>query len=168
MTGNKTEDLYTTADVARTRQKLLEDQQGRDALTGLEIPPKQAVLDHNHRTQFVRGVLHRQTNAVLGKIENLWTRYLSYWYNDTLSNFLRKVADYLEKPDDTRYVHPGWLKRVEIDFKKLPAAEQTVVLSKMKIEGQPNGDKRVKAFVTGIKTQDYTYLQIKDYLKGYG
>ena len=69
--------LYTTKDVAEVRTLLKERQSNIDPITGLDIPSKQHVLDHNHNTQFVRAVLHRQSNAVLGKIENLWSRYLA-------------------------------------------------------------------------------------------
>jgi hypothetical protein len=34
-----------------------------------------AVVDHCHRTGLVRGVLHRQSNAWAGKIENSWKRF---------------------------------------------------------------------------------------------
>ena len=94
--------LYSSKDVAKVREKLYNEQGGKDALTGLPLDYKQAVTDHNHNTQYVRGVLHRQCNAVLGKIENLWTRYLSYWFEGTLSDFLRKAADYIERKDDHR------------------------------------------------------------------
>ena len=34
------------------------------------------VVDHSHDTGKVRGVLHRQSNVLLGKIENAWKRYV--------------------------------------------------------------------------------------------
>lgn len=160
-----TEDLYTTSDVARTREKLLKEQGGIDPLTGLEIPAKQAVLDHNHKTQYVRAVLHRQTNAVLGKIENLWTRYLSYWFTGTLSDFLRGAADYLERPDDKRYVHPGWIKRVTIDFKKLNVANQVRVLDALNCNTEGNATVRLKEFEAMIKSRRYTFEEIAKELK---
>lgn len=158
-----TETLYTTADVARTRQKLLKEQGGMDALTGLEIPPKQAVTDHNHHTQYVRGILHRQTNSAIGKFENIFRRYLSYWYEGTLSDFLRKAADYLEKPDDTRYVHPGWIKRVTTDFRKLKAKEQLDVLAELGYNAVKPND-RVVTFQKAIKSKKFSFEQIKGFI----
>ena len=79
--------LYTTKDVAEVRNLLKERQNNTDPITGLGIPNKQHVLDHNHKTQFVRAVLHRQSNFVLGKIENLWSRNLAWWYVGTLSKY---------------------------------------------------------------------------------
>ena len=52
--------LYSPKDVAKVREKLYNEQGGKDALTGLPLDYKQAVTDHNHNTQYVRGVLHRQ------------------------------------------------------------------------------------------------------------
>ena len=72
--------LYTTKDVQKVREQLYREQEGIDPITKLPIPDKQKVLDHGHSNHYVRAVLHRQTNAVLGKIENLWTRYLSWWF----------------------------------------------------------------------------------------
>jgi len=68
MIENDVEHLYTTKDVARVRDKLKKEQNSIDPITRLEIPDKQAVLDHCHDSQFVRAVLHRQTNAVLGNM----------------------------------------------------------------------------------------------------
>lgn len=166
------ESLYTTNDVKKVREKLLEEQDGKDLATGLEIPKGQAVLDHNHSTQYVRGVLHRQTNAVLGKIENLWTRYLGWWYNGTLPEFLRKLADYLERPDNQHYVHPGWIKRVSIDFGKLGAYAQTCVLKEMSVDANPkNATERRKLFQKTIVKNKLKYEFVKglldeDYYRG--
>ena len=120
--------LYTTKDVQKVREQLYEEQGGIDPITGLIIPEKQKVLDHDHSTQYVRAVLHRQTNAVLGKIENLWTRYLSYWYTGTLSDFLRGCADYIEKEHPQNYLHPNFIKKLQINFNKLNEKQKQLVL----------------------------------------
>ena len=157
-------DLYSTTDVAKVRSLLLTEQDGCDKLTGLPIPQGQAVCDHSHKTQYVRGVLHRQSNAVLGKIENLWTRYLSYWYNGTLAQFLRQAANYLELKEEDRYVHPAWIKRVTIDFGKLKAEQQSNVLTKMQIAHSGNSASRKLHFTKALKTKQFTFEQIKEYL----
>lgn len=167
LTGMELKDLYTTADVAKERKRLYDQQEGIDPILCVPVKFSESVCDHDHDTQHTRAALHRQTNAFEGKVVNAYSRCLKWLTDVPLSVILRNLADYLEKDYTKNPHHPGWLKRVEIDFKKLPAAEQAVVLSKMKIEAQPNGDKRVKAFVAGVKTQDYTYLQIKDYLRGH-
>ena len=159
------EHLYTPKDVQRVREKLLTEQCGVDKLTGLEIPPKQAVTDHNHQTQYVRGILHRQSNAVLGKIENLWTRYLSYWYPGSLSDFLRQAAYYIEQPDDPRYIHPGWIKKSQTLFNSLPEAGKKAVLSQMKQDQGSNGTERKKLFQKAILTKEFTFEYIQAIIK---
>ena len=136
MIESNIEHLYTTKDVARVRDKLKQDQNNIDPITGLEIPDKQAVLDHCHDSQFVRAVLHRQTNAVLGKIENLEMRFLSWWYDGTLSDFLRGCADYLDKEHEQKYLHPAFIKKLQVQFNKLNEKQKQNVLSYF---GEENG-----------------------------
>ena len=129
-------DLYTQADIKRIRQLLYEEQQGLCALTQLPVEFKDVHLDHAHDSeQLVRGVLHKAANMSLGKIENIAVRYL-YWYPYTLPKFLRQVADYLEKEEDTRYRHADWQKRVRVIYNKLNAKQQNKVLTVLgSIEG---------------------------------
>lgn len=157
-----TKHLYTTTDVKKVREELLKEQGGKDVLTGLTIPPKQAVLDHNHKTQFVRAVLHRQSNAVLGKIENLWTRYLSYWYTGTLQDFLRQAADYLDRKDDTRYLHTGWLKRITTDFRSLSESQKKEVLKQMNQPEGSNSKQRVEIFRKALLTKQYNFDTLRN------
>lgn len=131
-----TQDLYTQADIKRIRQLLYEEQQELCALTKLPVEFKDVHLDHAHDSeQLVRGVLHKAANMSLGKIENIAVRYL-YWYPYTLPEFLRQVADYLEKEKDTRYRHTDWQKRVRVMYNKLNAKQQNKVLTGLgSIEG---------------------------------
>ena len=157
--------LYTPTDVKKVRELLLKEQNGCDIMTGLPIPDKQACLDHSHFTQFVRGVLHRQTNAALGKLEGIHTRYLSYWYTGTLPDFLRQAADYLEREDDLRYIHPGFIKRLSTDFNKLPEALKRAVLKEL---GQPeggNGTERKKLFQKAVLTKEHTFDKLKEVIE---
>lgn len=138
--------LYNTADVKEVRDKLYEQQKGIDPITGMKIPEDQKVLDHCHKTQYVRAVLHRQSNAVCGKLENLWTRYLGWWYTGTLSDFLRGCADYLEKEHPQEYVHPKWTKKVTAEFNKLTSVQRTAVLAAFTDELGKNDTERKKIF----------------------
>ena len=161
MKDDSPEHLYTPVDVKRVRESLYKEQEGKDALTGLPLDIKQAVTDHNHKTQYVRGVLHRQSNAVLGKIENLWGRYLKFWYNGTLSDFLRQAASYLERKDDERYIHPGFLKHLSVLFNKLSEASKKAVLADL---GQPQGGnvaERKRLFKKALLTKKFTYEGVK-------
>lgn len=153
--------LYSQKDVAKVRELLYNEQDGRDALTGLPLDYKQSVTDHNHKTQFVRGVLHRQCNAVLGKIENLWVRYLSYWFEGTLSEFLRKAADYIERKDDQRYIHPGWIKKSQTMFNSLPEVDKKAVLEALGQNQGGNSTERKKLFKKALSTKQFTFEEVK-------
>jgi hypothetical protein len=63
------------AEVAEWRRTTLAMQQGRCALCKLACAESQAVADHCHTTGFMRAVLHRSCNALLGKVENNYRRY---------------------------------------------------------------------------------------------
>lgn len=156
-----TEQLYSPGDVQKVREKLLKEQKGLDLLTGLEIPPKSACLDHSHQSQLIRGVLHRQSNACLGKLEGVYTRYLSYWYPHSLSTFLRQAADYLELEDDHRYWHPSALKKLQTMFNTCTEGSKRAILADL---GQPeggNGTERKKLFQSALKTKKFTFDEVK-------
>ena len=65
----------TQAATKAYREAKLKEQGGRCALTGYSISAAEAVLDHDHATGHVRGVLHRGVNSLLGKCENNYRRY---------------------------------------------------------------------------------------------
>lgn len=157
-------ELYTPKDVQIVREQLLREQGGVDPITGLLIPPKQAVCDHDYKTQYVRGILHRQTNSVLGRIENMWTRYLKWWYTGTLPDFLRGCADYLEKEQPREYVHPAWIKKVQTQFNGLSESDKTLVLSKLGREGK-NSVARKEQFKKAILTREFTFDTIQEHFR---
>lgn len=164
-----TKDLYTTDDVKQVRTKLYKEQGNKCKLTGLEVDFKDTHLDHAHNSeQLVRGVLHKQSNMCLGKLESLWARYLSYWYPGTLEDFLRASADYLEvsrQSPDTRYRHPGWLRLVKIHFNRLNAKQMDAVLVAL---GRPSGKnlaERKKIFSSLVLDRDLGYNTIKQQIE---
>ena len=154
------EHLYTTKDVARVRDKLKLEQGNIDPITGLKIPDKQAVLDHCHDSQFVRAVLHRQTNAVLGKIENLEMRFLSWWYEGSLSDFLRGCADYLDKEHEQKYLHPAFIKKLQVQFNKLNEKQKQNVLLHFNEEKGCNGTQRKLIFKKFILKRTHSMDEI--------
>lgn len=159
-----TKTLYNTFDVKQVREQLHEEQDGKCSLTSLDISSKDAVLDHDHKTNYVRAVLHRQANAVLGKIENLYGRYLSWWYPGSLSDFLRQTADYLDTEHPKTHVHPGWIKSIKVEFNKLNATEKDRLLI---ILGSPTGknDKiRKELFSKVILKKQYDYVKMLELL----
>jgi len=157
-----TEDLYTANDVKRVREKLTKEQNNKCKITSIEIPPKQHCLDHAHdMDQFVRGVAHRQANAALGKVENLYVRYLSYWYPGKLSDFLRQCAAYLEAHPDARYRHNGWIKKIHTLFNSLTEGQKESVLKQLNRTGS-NGKQRKEEFKKAVLSRDYSYEYLRE------
>ena len=157
--------LYTPTDVKRVRDELSKEQNNKDALTGLELPEKQKCLDHDHQSQFVRGVLHRQVNAALGKLEGVHTRYLKHWYEGTLPEFLRQAAQYLELEQDTRYIHPMWIKKSCTMFNSLNEQGKKEVLHLMGQSQGANGAERKKIFRSAILSKKFTYQDVKQMIE---
>lgn len=161
-----TMDLYSVKDIKKVRDMLFKEQEGLDMLTSLNMEPNFACLDHSHDDkQYVRAVLHRQTNAALGKLENIWLRYLSYWYPYSLPTFLRQSADYLDKfskKPDKRYRHPDWIKKVKTLFNKLQSKQQDEVLFLfLGLKGK-NIKERKNLFNTIVLDRNQGFLKIKD------
>ena len=88
------------------------------------------VLDHDHKTGMVRGVISRSGNAFIGKIENfLYTRCRQQYKN--FPRILRAAADYLEK-EQTDILHPVGLKQLVNRWAtSLTSDEQSDVLEDM-------------------------------------
>ena len=164
-----TQDLYTATDVKKVREILLEEQGGKCAVLGIDIKAagRTAVLDHAHdEEQYVRGVLERELNAFVGAAENAYRRHLGYWLPTPLPDVLRAVAAYLERPDDTRYRHNGWIRRLTTKFNKLPAAKQNLVLQSLCGKQGSNPAARKKLWSTVVKDRNLGYNTILNTLKG--
>ena len=137
---SKTTDLYTPKDVQKVRQQLIKEQDSLCKLTKVPTAAKDYHTDHAHdENQLVRGALHKSCNMALGKLENIYTRYLSYWFPHNLATFLRQAADYIEESErnpDTRFRHPGWIKKLNTKFSQLSEGQKKQVLVQL---GQPEG-----------------------------
>lgn len=90
-----------------------------------------SVVDHCHDTGLIRGVLHRQSNAWAGKIENSWKRFGRNNSKSPLPDALRALADYLENAR-TDVMHPVGLTQKCKRFSRLPKDKQLKILSQMK------------------------------------
>lgn len=163
----ETTDLFTASDVAKVRTLLLKEQQGKCAGLGIVIPKdRTAVLDHNHFVddQFVRGVLERECNAMLGVVENAHKRFLSYWLPTPLPIVLRALASYLERSSstpDTRWRHPSWRKKLLTKFNKLKTQEQDSVLQSLGCAKRcTNATMRKKEFDKLLKDRNLGYTII--------
>ena len=83
------------SEIKRFREELLAAQGFKCALCGETLFREDAVLDHHHKCGWIRGVLHRGCNALLGKIENNWRRVGV----PHLGTFIGGVFAYLESTE---------------------------------------------------------------------
>ena len=161
------EHLYTPKDVKRIRDYFIEKQSGIDPI--LKEPFKETIaLDHCHSSQHVRGALNRNSNAFEGKVVNAYVRCLKWLTDKPLSEILRNLADYYEKDYSSNPLHPAWIKRVCIEFNKLPEGEKNKVLQEMGAPTGNNSSERKKFFRGMILTKKFTYARIFQMLKQKG
>lgn len=156
--------LYTPTDVAKVRKILFDAQAGFDPILQQPIDIKGAVVDHDHTSQRVRGVLHRQTNSFEGKVQNAYDRCLKWMSDRTLSDILRSLADYYEDTDriaHTMPIHPGFLKRLSTDFNGLNEQGKKEVLHLLQQPQGNNATERRKLFRKALMTRKFTYEQVK-------
>ena len=117
---------------------------------------KNPVLDHDHQTGEVRGVIDNNANNLIGVIENKFFSYCSGKKKD-LPDVLRRVADYLERPR-TGYLHPVGLNQLVSRFKREPKETQLYMLSQFtfveenEIKACINVKHRAKLYRTLLKT----------------
>ena len=98
-----------TKEIKGYREQQLALQNHCCALCGESIAAD-AVLDHDHKTGFLRQVLHRGCNVMLGKIENNMAR--NKMDIQRLTNFAANLSDYMQ----TQYTsirHPTHLTKEE-------------------------------------------------------
>jgi hypothetical protein len=106
------------------------------------------VVDHDHNSGRVRGVISLEVNALMGKIENFFrTRCV----NTTVSlpDTLRKIATYLEASQGP--YHPIGLKQVTRRFSRVNKKQQIDSLLSMgaatsQIEGCKSAAKRTAMY----------------------
>jgi len=85
------------------------------------------VVDHDHKTGMVRGVISRVGNSLIGKIENFLASRGGQ-KPDSFPKILRNIADYLERKN-TEVLHPVGLTQLTNRFgNSLTAQEQYDVL----------------------------------------
>tara|TARA_E500000318_G_scaffold2023_1_gene2667 strand:- start:90 stop:539 length:450 start_codon:yes stop_codon:yes gene_type:complete len=89
-----------------------------------------AVLDHCHKTGMVRAVLHRQSNAMLGRIENAWRRYCQKSSKLSLPEALRNMADHIEK-EHQDILHPVGCNQLIKKFKAKNISKKIQILLDM-------------------------------------
>jgi len=105
-----------SGDLSKIRQELYDAQSGVCPILKQNFPIESFVVDHQHRLNksqkigedgagLIRGAIQRHANALEGKIVNNWRRNGMDKFDISLPDFLRNLADYLERPN-TDIVHP--------------------------------------------------------------
>ena len=87
------------------------------------------VVDHDHTSGFVRGVVSSEGNALLGRIENAFKRLSRGAKKATLPTILRNMALYLEQ-EDTHIIHPEGFRQLYKRFFSLNKDLQLDILMK--------------------------------------
>ena len=132
------------------RTAVLLQQNGIDPIINKAITDP--CLDHQHfGTQNCRGVLQREVNSFEGKVQNAFNRYIKHLTDESISNVLRRLADYLEHDYSTNPVHHTALTNDVNKFKRLPAQEQRNTLLALQIQPGINTVQRSKQYRDHLK-----------------
>lgn len=106
----------TESDLKPLRRRLYNQQNSVCPIFGKKCAFDDTVVDHQHMTAketvgvdgagLIRGVIHFQANALEGKIANAYKRWGIHKHGVTLPEFLRNLADYLERKP-LNLIHPN-------------------------------------------------------------
>lgn len=120
----------TRTELADLRQDLHITQVGLCALCGKPFSTKNpGVVDHDHKTGHVRGLLHRGCNAALGTIENGRARYQ---LTDPVqfARWARRLATYIHADHSENPIYPTHLSPEEKAEKRKVKARKARALKK--------------------------------------
>jgi hypothetical protein len=83
-------------DIKPLREQILKEQHGLCAICHELVLSTEAVLDHCHKTGYIRAVLHRGCNAYIGHLENNMARnrITPNRLNQILTNFPMYIANH--------------------------------------------------------------------------
>lgn len=93
-------------EIAKHRKQKLKEQRNVCPLCNEVIQDSEAALDHCHRTGHIRAVLHRDCNALLGKIENFTQRRTKRLRGEALNRFLSSVHSFVGTDWSCNPLHP--------------------------------------------------------------
>lgn len=111
------------------------------------------VLDHDHDTGFCRGIIDRDVNQFIGKIESAYKRFVKHKSTESLPDILQDIATYLRMAPGTHnrlsaVLHPEGVAKLCRQFSYKNSSEQSKIL---------------KGMYKGFKT--YTNKELKDMTK---
>ena len=124
----------------------------------LGCPMIDPVVDHCHRTGLIRGVISREANSLVGRVENYFYRYCESKCTCPPEQAVRNVAEYLQSYR-TDILHPVGAKQLMSRFKRKTKSEQEKILQnlkakKSKINACANTAERCKIYESLIKTNN--------------
>tara|TARA_R100001163_G_C5068470_1_gene208845 strand:+ start:2494 stop:2970 length:477 start_codon:yes stop_codon:yes gene_type:complete len=86
-------------------------------------------VDHDHKTGMIRGVISREANTLIGKIENIYYTMCKGKRED-IGNVMEAIAHYLMY-SKTDYLHPVGCKQLMSRFKRLCKGDQEFALQQL-------------------------------------
>lgn len=94
-------------DLPSFREGLLEKNSYVCPVCKLDICDGEAVLDHDHKTGYVRNTIHRDCNILIGKVENyVRTRGIGFREPERLHEALSNISEYMFKDYSKMPYHP--------------------------------------------------------------
>ena len=90
------------SEIKKYREKMLSEQGFKCGLSGIDLTPDRAVLDHNHEDGIIRKVLDRGVNCFLGKIENGMA--INKITEEMLITIIENLLEYMRYK--TELIHP--------------------------------------------------------------
>ena len=116
-------------------------------ILGIPLDPSDAVVDHDHNTGHIRGVIHRQANALMGKIENYLNGYMRNLDCGDIRLVLSAMIDWMERDHSSNPLHPHASRKMIADFRKMKAKDQYSFLFYCGIVvTKGNAEHRIKLF----------------------
>lgn len=92
----------------------------------LDLKEYNPVVDHDHNTGRIRGIISSEGNVLIGKIENFFKSRCTGCKIE-LPQVLRNIADYLEKEQGP--LHPVGVRQLVKRFKRMGKDKQLDILS---------------------------------------
>jgi len=115
-------------------------------------------VDHDHRDGMIRGVISREANTLIGKIENIYYTMCKGNQED-IGAVMESIAKYLMHAK-TDYLHPVGCKQLMSRFKRLKKGDQEFALHQLgfsmkQINACNNLQQRVNLYSQFLKKEFY-------------
>jgi hypothetical protein len=121
----------------------------------IEVENPSWVVDHDHYSGQIRGVISSEGNTYLGRLENAFNRMSFTARKVGLPKMLRNIADYLTKKD-TDLLHPTGYRQLYKRFDRMSKGDQELLLASLgcdtdTLNNLTNSKERTSLYKTIIK-----------------